>query len=126
VPYTLKPKFEQHRTVTIRSGSPMRERDVVPLQAALVDALGQMPDLLIEKVRRLPRNEGMIEISAKWLGLDSDQGEVVRTLRDHFPEQALGIEDLLYWVGPSDEVVLLMFAGRHEGRFLTGRMLIGF
>jgi hypothetical protein len=104
----------------------MRERDVVPLQAALVDALGQMPDLLIEKVRRLPRNEGMIEISAKWLGLDSDQGEVVRILRDSFPEQALGIEDLLFWVGPSDEVVLLMFAGRHEGRFLTGRMLVGF
>ena len=56
MPYTLKPKFEQYRTQTVRHGQPMREKDVVPIQAALETALGLIPDLLVEKVRRLPRD----------------------------------------------------------------------
>jgi len=126
MPYALKPKFEQYRSETVRKGIALRERDVVPRQAALVEALGGVRDLLIEKVRRLPRPDGMLEISAKWFGLDADQDHVVRYLRDHFPEAALGLEEAQYWVGPSDEFVLLMFAGRQEDRFLTGRILIGF
>ena len=126
MPYALKPKFEQHRTSTIRRIQPMREKDVVPRQAALVDALGAIPELLVEKVRRLPKDDGMLEISAKWFGLDPGQDEVVKIMRNRFPGDSLGMDDLLYWVGPSDEFVLLMFAGSHEGRFLTGRMLIGF
>jgi hypothetical protein len=126
VPYTLKPKFEQYRTQTVRHGQPMREKDVVPIQAALETALGLIPDLLVEKVRRLPRDEAMLDISARWLGMDASQSEVVRTLKRHFPEAALGLESPQYWVGEQDELVILTFAGVKEKRFLTGRVQVNF
>lgn len=126
MPYALKPRFEQHRHECIKAGKPMRESDIVPRQAALVDGLSKLPDVLIEKVRRLPREDGMLEISAKWLGLDSDQRATVSYLKKHFPEATLGLENLLYWVGPSEEVVLLAFAGTTEDRYLTGKVLITF
>lgn len=126
MPYTLKPKFEQFRTQTVRHGQPMREKDVVPIQAALEKALGVIPDLLVEKVRRLPRDEAMLDLSARWLGLDSSQEEVVRTLKRHFPEEALGLESPQYWVGEQDEWVVLLFAGQKEKRFLTGRIQVNF
>lgn len=126
MPYALKPRFEQHRAVKIKSGRPMRESDIVPRQAALIDALSLIRGLLIEKVRRLPREDGMLEISAKWIGLDSDQHETVTFMRKQFPEGALDLSDIQYWVGPTEEAVLLAFAGVSEGRYLTGKLLITF
>ncbi|MGV3619006.1 MAG: hypothetical protein ACO1SV_27075 [Fimbriimonas sp.] len=126
MPYTLKPKFEQYRTQTIRAGQPMREKDVVPIQAALETALGLVPDLLIEKVRRLPRDEAMLDLSCRWLGMDSSQDDVVRTLKRSFPEDVMELENVQYWVGPQDELVILTFAGQREKRFLTGRVQVNF
>lgn len=126
MPYTLKPKFEQFRTQTIRHGQPLREKDVVPIQAALETALSQIPGLLVEKVRRLPREEAMLDISARWLGLDASQEEVVRTLKRQFPEDVLTLDGTQFWVGEQDELVILTFAGQKEKRFLTGRVQVNF
>lgn len=106
----------------------MLEKNVAPIQAAIVAQLDGIDELLIEKTRRLPHNDGMIEISAKWFGLDSSQGAVTRKLRSDWPEAALGAEEAKFTITPSDEAVLLMFAGTYEGgaRYVTGRMLITF
>lgn len=127
MPYLQKPAFEQFRREAIDGGKPMFEKNVVPIQAAVIAALDEFVDLLIEKTRRLPHNEGMIEISAKWFGMDADQSGLVRILRKGWKESALSSENAAFWVGPSDEAVLLMFAATYEGgRFITGRMLINF
>lgn len=124
MPHVLKPKFEQHRATLLKSAPPLREKEIVPIQAAFVEELGALPDLLIEKVRRLPRPEGMLEITAKYMGLAADQTDLVKYLQAQFPEGSLGLENLLYWVGPSEEAVLAAFAGQKDGRNLTGRILI--
>lgn len=126
MPYILKPKFEQHRTSLIRKNQPMRERDIVPLQDALEKGLDGLPGLLVEKIRRMPHPDGLLEISAKYLGLDADQETVVKMLRFEFPEETLNLENHQFWVGESDEAVLLMFAGRNGDRYLTGRLLVTF
>lgn len=122
----LKPKFEQYRAELMKKSATMREREIVPRQAALVAALDTLPDLLVEKVRRLPRPDGMLEISARFVGLDADPNQVVKNLKKSFPESALGLPEANFWVGESDECVLVMFAGIEEGRYLTGRMLVNF
>lgn len=105
----------------------MLEKNVVPIQAAIVEKLDDFADLLIEKTRRLPHPEGIIEISAKWFGLNSDQTAVVRAIKKQWSEEPFGEAESAFWVGQSDEAVLVMFASRYpEGRYLTGRMLITF
>lgn len=127
MPYLLKPAFEQFRRETISQGKPMLEKNVVPIQAAIVEKLDDFADLLIEKTRRLPHPEGIIEISAKWFGLNSDQTAVVRAIKKQWSEEPFGEAESAFWVGQSDEAVLVMFASRYpEGRYLTGRMLITF
>lgn len=125
--YLLKPAFEQFRHEVISSGKPMLEKNIVPIQAALVKELDGFRDLLIEKVRRLPHDDGLLEISAKWFGMADDADDVTKILRTKFPEASLGGETTNFWVGRSDEAVLVMFAATFpDRRFLTGRMLITF
>lgn len=127
VPYVQKPAFEQFRHEVITRGKPMLEKNVVPIQAAVVERLERFEGLLVEKVRRVPHDMGMLEVSAKWLGLGEDQSDVVRLMRKGFPEGALHAETANFWVGPSDEAILLLFAAKFpEDRFLTGRVLITF
>lgn len=127
MPHLLKPAFEQYRNETLRTGKPMLEKNIVPIQSALVASLESIDALLIEKTRRLPHPEGMLEISAKWFGLNSAQGDVVKELRKHWSDEVLSATESSFWVGQSDEAVLLMFAARYpEGRYLTGRMLVTF
>lgn len=124
MPYVLKPKFEQHRATLLKSGLQMREKDVVPVQSALVDAVGSLPDLLIEKVRRLPKADSMIEITAKYFGLAADQTELVHLLKKTFPSTSMGLENEMFTVSPSEEAVLVQFAGQKDGRNLTGKVLV--
>jgi hypothetical protein len=127
MPHLLKPAFEQFRHEAIKSGKPLLEKNVVPIQAAIVAELEKLDDLLIQKTRRLPHPEGMVEISAKWFGLNSDQWDLVKTLRGHWNEEVLGEGECAFNVGQSDEAVLLMFAVKYpEDRYLTGKMLITF
>jgi hypothetical protein len=122
-----KPAFEQYRQEITQAGRPLLEKNVQPIQAAIIRYLDGIEGLLIEKSRRLPHNDGMIEISAKWLGLNASQQDVVRRLKAEWPESELGANESRFTVAPSDEAVLLMFAATYdEGRFLTGRMLITF
>jgi len=105
----------------------MLEKNTVPIQAAVIGQLEKLDDLLIEKTRRLPHPEGMIEVSAKWFGLNSDQTTMVRTLKKQWSDEPFSDAESAFWVGPSDEAVLLMFAAKYpDGRYLTGRMLITF
>lgn len=127
MPYVLKPALEQFRSELSREGKMMLEKDIVPVQAALEGRLSRIPDLLVEKVRRFPRPDGMLEISCKWFGFGDDQRDVVRILKEEWPEDALGAFQSRFTVAPSEEAVLLTFAAAYEsGRFLTGRMLITF
>lgn len=127
MPHVLKPAMIQFIHELERDGRMMLEKDVVPIQAAIRAHLDEIPDLLTEKFRRLPRPDGMIEISAKWIGLDSSQEEVVRVLKESWPEDLLGAYTARFSVFPSEEAVLLMFGAAYEtGRFLTGRLLITF
>lgn len=125
--YVLKPAFEQFRHECITRGKPMLEKNIVPVQAAVVHALEDIDEILIEKTRRLPHPEGMIEISAKWFGLNSDQDAVIKLLKKQWDESTLSATESAFWTGPSEEAVLLMFAAKYEdARYLTGRMLITF
>jgi len=127
MPHLLKPAFEQFRHEAIVAGKPMLEKNIVPIQAEIVSRLESLNDLLIEKTRRLPHPEGMIEISAKWFGLNSDQREVVRQLRQQWTDEVMGAAEVAVTILPSEEAVLMMFAGKYaDGRYLTGRMLVSF
>jgi hypothetical protein len=123
MPHLLKPKFEQYRASLIRESRSMRERDVVPVETALVGGLDRIPDCLVEKSRRVPRPEGMIEITLKFLGLAADQIELAALLKRSFPETELGLDEVQFWVGPSEEAVLVLFAGVKDERYVTGRIL---
>jgi len=127
MPHVQRPAFEQFRRETISRGRPMLEKNVVPIQAKIVAALEALPSLLVEKTRRLPHDDGMIEVSAKWFGPGEDQSDVVRILKKTWPDEELGAQETKFTALPSDEAVLLMFAATYEdGRFLTGRVLITF
>ena len=105
----------------------MLEKSVVPIQAAVVASLEQFPDLLVEKVRRLPHHEAMLEISAKWLGLDSSQDDVLKTLRREWSDGVLAAAHAKFHLSRIDESVELLFAGTYDdNRFLTGRVLVTF
>jgi len=127
VAYSLKPGFEQFRREVMKASRPLLEKNVVPLQAAVMKSLETFPDILVEKSRRLPNAESMIEISAKWLGLASDQDEVVRTLKRQWSDELLQAQHAKFYVGPVDESVVLVFAGTYDdNRFVTGRILVTF
>jgi hypothetical protein len=105
----------------------MLEKNVVPIQAAVVAALEKFPDLIVEKARRLPHPDAMLEISAKWLGLGSDQDDVLRILKREFSDEALGAAHAKFHVARVDESIELLFAGTYDdNRFLTGRVLVTF
>lgn len=111
----------------MKASRPLLEKNVVPLQAAVMKSLETFPDILVEKSRRLPNAESMIEISAKWLGLASDQDEVVRTLKRQWSDELLQAQHAKFYVGPVDESVVLVFAGTYDdNRFVTGRILVTF
>jgi hypothetical protein len=125
--HVKKPTFEQFRHEVIGGGRPLLEKNVAPIQAAILERLNGISELLIEKSRRLPHPEGMIEISAKWFGLDSSQDTVLRTLKKEWPEEEMGAIESMYCVLPSEEAVLVLFAGTYDDRrYVTGRMLVTF
>jgi len=125
--YVQKPAFEQFRHEIISRGRPMLEKNTVPIQAAIIESLEQYSDLLIEKSRRLPNTDAMIEISAKWLGLDGEQDEVMSILRLTWSDEVLGANESVFHVQPADETVLMTFAAKYESeRYLTGKVRITF
>jgi hypothetical protein len=127
VPHILKPAFEQFRHELLTGGRPMLEKNIVPIQSAILDSLDQFSDMLVEKSRRLPHPEAMIEISAKWLGLASEQDEVIRLLKTEWEDTILGATQASFVTLRQDEKVILLFAGIYEeSRYLTGRLSITF
>lgn len=127
MPHSIKPAFEQFRHAVIKAGRPMLEKNVVPIQAAVVTSFETFPELLVEKARRLPHHEAMIEISAKWLGVATDQDEVIALLKREWNDGVLGADHCKFHVGPVDERVVLQFAANYEdSRYVTGRVSVTF
>ena len=127
MPYTTKPALEGYRKRLIDTGKPLLEKNVVPIQAAVIAFLDTFPSLLFQKARRQSNREGMLEMTATWVGMDADPRTVVSTFRKNWPGPAFEGCEEKFWIGESDDAVLLLFAVDFpENRYLTGRILITF
>jgi len=127
MPYIKKPAFETFRSQLIASGKPIAEKDIVPIQARIVTQLDTIRELLVQKARRLSHKDGLVEITATWVGLDASQKEAVAILKRSWPGAVFESSEEQFWVGDSEEAVLLNFAVRYpEDRYLTGRILVTF
>ena len=103
------------------------EKDIVPIQAAIVAQLDTIRDLLVQKARRLSNKDGILEITATWVGLDASSRAAISTLKRSWPGEVFGGLEEQFWVGESEESVLLAFATRYpENRYLTGKILVTF
>ncbi len=127
MPYIKKPAFETFRASLISNGKPLLERDIVPIQSAIVKELDQIKDLLVQKSRRLSNKEAIIEITATWVGMDASPRLAISTLKRAWSGNAFGGNEELFTIGESEESVLLVFAARYaESRYITGRLLVTF
>ncbi len=122
-----KPAFEGFRVQLIKEGKPLLEKDIVPIQARIVALLDTVPELLVQKARRLSNKEGIVEITATWMGLDASPRSAIQRMKRIWPTDALEAKEDSFYVAESEEAVLLQFAARYaESRYLTGRILITF
>lgn len=127
MPYIKKPAFETFRANLITHGKPLLERDIVPIQTEIVQALDQVKDLLVQKSRRLSNKEAIIEITATWVGMDASPRLAISTLKRAWSGEVFGGHEELFTIGEHEESVLLVFAARYpESRYLTGRLLVTF
>jgi len=127
MPYVKKPAFETFRAQLIGRGKPLPEKEIVPIQAQIVAQLDTIRELLVQKSKRLSHKDAIIEITATWVGLDATAQEAVRTFKRSWPGNLFDGLDERFWVGDSDEAVLLTFAAAYsEDRYLTGRVLVTF
>jgi hypothetical protein len=109
------------------SGRPLLEKNIVPIQAAIIDFLDTYRDILFQKARRQSNRDGLLEMTATWVGMDSDPRTVVSTFKKTWPGPALEGSEEKFWIGESDDSILLLFAASYpENRYLTGRILITF
>ncbi len=105
----------------------MREKDIVPIEQAVVLSLERFPDLLVEKARRVPAHDPMLEISARWLGLDAHPNHVVNLIRREWDDSVLAAESARFHVLLDDDAVVLAFVGTYaDERCLTGRVKVVF
>jgi len=127
MPYAKKPAFEGYRARLISNGKPLLEKDIVPLQAAIIAHLDTIPELLIQKARRQGHKDTLIELTGTWVGLDASQTTAVAILKRFWPGRLFeGVEEQHY-VGDREELVCLEFAASYPlDRFLTGRLLLSF
>ncbi len=127
MPYITKPALEGYRKKLIDTGRPLLEKNVVPVQAAIIEFLDTIQELLFQKARRQSNREGMLEMTATWIGMDSDPRAVVSKFKRNWPGTAFEGCEEKFWIGQSDDAVLLLFAVSFtEDRYLTGRILITF
>ena len=127
MPYIKKPAFETFRASLISHGKPLLEKDIVPIQAAIVQQLDLIQDLLVQKSRRLSNKEAILEITATWVGIDASPRMAISTLKRAWDGKPFSGHEELFTIGESEESVLLVFAARYpESRYLTGRLLITF
>ena len=127
MPYIKKPAFETFRAQLIAGGKPLLEKDIVPIQAAVVSQLDTVRELLVQKSRRLSNKDGIVEISATWVGLDASPRAAISALKRTWPGPAFGEFEERFWIGESEESVLLAFAVRYpDNLYLTGKLLITF
>ena len=124
---TKKPAFETFRAHLIGHGKPLLEKDIVPIQAQIVAHLDTIRELLVQKTKRHGDPRSLVEISTTWVGLDASSRDAISVLKRSWPGALFeGVENQ-FWIGESEESVLLEFAGRYpEDRYLTGRVLVVF
>jgi len=127
MPYIKKPAFETFRAHQIAHGKPLLEKDIVPIQARIVAQLDTIQELLVQKSKRLSNKEGIVEITATWVGLDASPREAIKLLKRSWPGEVFEGHEELYYIGESEEAVLLSFAAKYaDERYLTGRILVTF
>jgi|GEM_PF-1213234 hypothetical protein len=127
MPFTKKPTFEQFRHTLIASGKPIPEKEIVPIQAAMVALLDSIPDLLVQKTRRQGHKDTLIEVSSSWVGLDADHRTTVATFKKHWPGSVFEGAEELWTIERHEESVVLQFAAQYPNdRYLTGKVLVTF
>ena len=125
MPYTKKPAFDQFRRTLIERGKPILEKEIVPIQAAMVSFLDSMPDLLVQKTRRQGHKETLVEISTNWVGLDADPRTTISTFKKAWPGTLFEGHEEFWSIEKNEESVLLQFAVQYPNdRYLTGKVLI--
>lgn len=123
---THKLEFEHFYRDTVAKSRMLPEREVMPYEQALVKALEGVPDLLVQKVRRLMRRESMLEISCAWVGMDADTDSVAAALKTVWPEagfQTFKTAKYAVDTEDADRVALAFMAVTEEGRYLNGRIV---
>jgi len=127
MPYIKKPAFETFRAQLIARGKPLLEKDIVPIQSQIVAQLDTIRELLVQKARRLSHKDGLVEVTATWVGLDASPRAAIAAFKRSWPGPLFEGRDEQFWVGDSEEAVLLTFAVSYpEDRYLTGRVLVTF
>ncbi len=90
MPYVKKPAFEGFRAQLISRGKPLLEKDIVPIQAAIVAQLDTIQELLVQKSKRLSHREGIVEITTTWVGLDASPKAAISILKRSWPGSVFG------------------------------------
>lgn len=122
--HLLKPKFEQARHEALKHKKPLREADVVAIQARLVDLLNHTGDLLVERAKRPNHTDPLLEITAAWMGPASSHEEIRDALREAFPGEAFGELPVDFHLEDIEETVHLRFVATSVERYITGRVLV--
>ena len=127
MPYIKKPAFETFRAQLIAHGKPLTEKDIVPIQARIVAQLDTIRELLVQKSKRLSNKEGIVEITTTWVSLDASTKAAITLLKRSWPGEVFEGQEELFYIGESEEAVLLSFAVKYpESRYLTGKILVTF
>ena len=127
MPGVLKPAFENFRHQCLSHGKPLLEKDTVPIQASIVALLDTIPELLVQKSRRLNSKDCIVEVTATWVGMDASQREAIAVLKRAWPGSVFGEHDEKFTIAGQEESVVLSFAAKYpESRYLTGRILVTF
>lgn len=127
MPYIKKPAFEGFRARLIAQGRPLPEHELVPIQARVVAQLDLIEELLVQKTRRVGHKDGLLEITAAWVGLNATQREAISVIKAAWPGELFGELEESFWIGENEEAVLLTFAVSYPAdRYLTGRLLVTF
>ena len=127
MPFLKKPAFENYRARLIASGKPIADWQAAAIQTKIVALLDTVPEILVQKARRMNHKDGLIEVSATWVGLDANPTKAVGILKSAWPGDAFDSTENNFWLDRSEDAVLLAFAAPYpDGRYLTGRVLVVF
>lgn len=117
--------IEQHVHELVRDYKPMRAADLDRRRKVYEDALLGEPDLMVQKVRRTERPFGLIEITCRWVGMDTTPQYIEKAIAAVWPGKDLP-ETIERFAFRRDEEIITMLSGEvtDEGRYATVRLIV--